>query len=252
MTCVKMIKKTIIVKIGGKIFENTTDLSATIMQLQSIIDEGVIQNVVIIPGGGSRANFIRKLDKEFRLGNDLSHWMAIYAIDLNGIDLHEKLPFTKLFDNLKKIKEAVNNIKGTLISIFLPYNYLKDNDPLPHSWDVTSDSITLFFAKKLRLNECFFIKNVDGIMIKHGKSSKLIKHISTEEYETLLHAQVLHIKKDNNNELKNSMPIDSFSLTLIKRYELPCTILNGSRSNSRIQSYFKEKKEDDKYYSRIF
>lgn len=247
-----MRNNTIMVKIGGKILENNEDLNATIFQLQSLIEEGYIQSIVIIAGGGTWANFIRQLDNEFKLGDDLSHWMAIYAMDLNGIHMQEDFPFINLINDFKKLRETVSDLNNNPISIFLPYNYLKEKDPLPHSWDVTSDSINIFFAKELGLNESYLIKDVDGLMYNDGETIKLVKNLSTDEYKKFANSHILDITKDNYNDLKKSMPIDSYSLTLITKYKIPCIVLNGTESKLRIQNYFKEKKEDDKYYTKIF
>ena len=52
--------------------------------------------------------------------------------------------------------------KGTYI--LLPYNLLRNNDELPHTWDVTSDTIPAWVASKLKAR---FIKltDVDGIYL---------------------------------------------------------------------------------------
>ncbi len=243
--------RTIIIKIGGKILENKDDLNSTIDQIKLLIKENIIQNIIIIPGGGSRANFVRYLDTEFNLGDDLSHWMAIYAMDLNGILIKEDYPFIKLINDFNILKNEINLPINDPILIFQPYHYLKYKDQLPHSWDVTSDSITLYLAKKLGLNEVYLIKNVDGLMIGKGNSLKFIKKISSIEYEKLSRSQGLKINGEHSFVLKKSKPIDKYSITLMKRYKIPCIILNGTNGKFRIQNYFKEQKEDDKYYSMI-
>ena len=247
-----MNSRTIIIKIGGNVLENSEDLDSTIKQIQLLIKEEIIKNIIIIPGGGTRANFIRHLDVEFNLGNDLSHWMAIYAMDLNGIMIKEIYPFIKLINDFEILKEEIHFQKNGLISVFQPYHYLRNKDPLPHSWNVTSDSITLYLAQKLGLNEIYLIKNVDGLMRKEAGDLKLIKRVSIIEYEKLLGSIGFKINDDNTIDIKKSKPVDKYSITLIKRYKIPCVILNGTKEKFRIQNYFKEQKEEDKYYSIIF
>ena len=245
-------KRTLIIKIGGKILESKEDLKSTIDQIQLLINENIIQNIVIIPGGGSRANFIRHLDAEFKLGDDLSHWMSIYAMDLNGIKIKEEFSFIKLIKDFKILKKEINIPNNNNISVFQPYYYLRNKDPLPHSWNVTSDSITLHLAKNLGLNEIYLIKNVDGLMRKDGDTLKLIKTVSIIDYEKLSKSKCFKIDDDKPIEIKKSKPIDKYSITLIKKYQISCVILNGTNGKFRIQNYFKEQKEDDKYYSIIF
>ena len=46
--------------------------------------------------------------------------------------------------------------------VLLPYRCLRENDPLPHSWDVTSDTIAAWVADSLGL-DLLLLKSVDGI-----------------------------------------------------------------------------------------
>ena len=59
------------------------------------------------------------------------------------------------------------------VHIALPYEMLKANDELPHSWDVTSDTIAAWIALKIG---CPLIKatDVDGIII----NGELIKRVN--------------------------------------------------------------------------
>ena len=88
-------------------------------------------------------------------------------------------------------------------------------------------------------------------MIGKGNNLKFIKKISSIEYEKLSMSQDLKINGEHSFVLKKSKPIDKYSITLMKRYKIPCIILNGTNGKFRIQNYFKEQKEDDKYYSMI-
>jgi aspartokinase-like uncharacterized kinase len=49
------------------------------------------------------------------------------------------------------------------IEILLPYHVLRERDPLPHAWDVTSDTIAAWIASELRI-DLLILKSVDGIM----------------------------------------------------------------------------------------
>jgi hypothetical protein len=46
--------------------------------------------------------------------------------------------------------------------ILLPYRVMREQDPLPHSWDVTSDTIAAWVAKTLGTN-LLVLKSVEGI-----------------------------------------------------------------------------------------
>jgi aspartokinase-like uncharacterized kinase len=48
------------------------------------------------------------------------------------------------------------------MEILLPYRVLRERDPLPHTWDVTSDTIAAWVASELGL-DLLILKSVDGI-----------------------------------------------------------------------------------------
>ena len=43
-----------------------------------------------------------------------------------------------------------------------PHTWMRAADPLPHSWDITSDSIAAFIAGALGASELILLKPVDG------------------------------------------------------------------------------------------
>lgn len=235
---------TSIFKIGGKILEDFENLNSTISQLTQIFNESLIQKIILIPGGGSLANFIRKVYNELKFTEELAHWMGIISMNYNGLELSKKFPKLEViedFDKLKKISKS--------FCIFLPYQFLKENDKLPHSWDVTSDSITLFLAKELGLHECFLIKDVDGIL---NNKTQVIKEISASEFKKMRESRKLAEVKSNIEEIKKgSTPIDPYTITLINTYNISCIILNGSKNTVRILNYFKSTKPEEKLYTKI-
>ena len=235
---------TAIFKIGGKILEDSENLNSTISQLTQIFNENLLHKIILIPGGGSLANFIRKVYSELKFTEELAHWMGIISMNYNGLELSKKFPDLEViedFDRLKKISKS--------FCIFLPYQFLKENDKLPHSWDVTSDSITIFLAKELGLKECFLIKDVDGVI---NNKNQVIKEISTSEFKEMVESGKLAKLKSNVEELKGrSNPIDPYIITLINKYNLSCFLLNGSKNNTRILNYFKLIKPKEKIYTKI-
>jgi len=237
--------KTALFKIGGTILEDFENLNSTISQFSQLFGKDVIQRIILIPGGGSFANFVRKIYSELKLTDELAHWMSIISMDYNGIELGKKFPKLEIFEEYDKLKEI-----GKSFCIFLPYQFLKENDKLPHSWDVTSDSITLFLAKKLGLNECFLIKDVDGIL---NEKNQVIKEISALEFRKMKESGKLTKFKITDDKLKSqSRPIDPYLLTLIEKWKISCVILSGTSDNQRIADFFDESKSlQKKTYTRI-
>jgi hypothetical protein len=236
--------KTVIFKIGGKILEDFDNLNSTISQLRQLYKKKLISNVILIPGGGSFANFIRNAYSELRFTEELAHWMGIISMNYNGLELIKKFPNLEVTEDFNRLK----NLKNSFF-LFLPFQFLKNNDKLPHSWDATSDSIALFLAKELGLNECFLIKDVDGIL---NNNNQVIKEISTLEFKEMKELGKLAELKFDSEELKErSKPIDSYLTILIDRYKISCIILNGSKNMNRILKYFQATKPEEEIYTRI-
>lgn len=238
-----MILEKAIFKVGGSILEHPKYLKNTISQIQLLVQEKLIQTVIIISGGGSYANFIRDLDKQLEIGSTIAHWMAIYAMDYNGTKIWQQYPSIKLTNNFEELKK-----KDYQISIFLPLNYLKELDPLPHSWDVTSDAITLFLTHKLQLEQSFLIKDVDGILDQHNE---ILKNLSSSTYSHMKESGLLANIGSIEREIKKSKPIDNYSLEIINSYNLSCLLLNGAVNDLRIYQYFASTNESDKIYTKI-
>ncbi len=233
-----------IFKIGGKILDNSKDLINTIAQLTQLYEDQIIKKILLIPGGGILANFIRELYYEFQIDDDFAHWMAIYSMNYNGVVLNKKFPHLNSIENLDQLKK-----EGSYFSIFLPYKYLKNNDELPHSWSVTSDSIALYMAYKLGMNECFLLKDVDGII---DKNQNLLKELSTTKFEELkAEGKLAEFPSEELYFKTKSKPLDSYILTLIEKYKIPCIILNGASQELRIFKYFRNADNNLKIYTKI-
>lgn len=219
-----------IFKIGGKILDNSKNIESTIAQLTKLYEENILQRIILIPGGGSYANFVRKVDEELKIGDDLAHWMAIYSMNYNGIELNRKYPELELIEDLKAFQDS----KKTFC-IFLPYNFLRENDILPHNWNVTSDSIALYTAVQLHLSKCFLIKDTEGI---YDIDKEIIKKITTLQYiELKENNKLARIGLDQAN-IKKSKPIDSYLLSLIEQCGIPCYLINGNKNHQRISEFF--------------
>jgi aspartokinase-like uncharacterized kinase len=59
-----------------------------------------------------------------------------------------------------------------------------NRDPLPHSWNVTSDSIAGYIAKSIRAEKLILLKDVDGIYTDDPKKvndANLIEKVTASE-----------------------------------------------------------------------
>jgi aspartokinase-like uncharacterized kinase len=127
------------VKFGGSLMDIAADV------LCDLKASG--RPILIIPGGGMFADTVRNSGA----GDETAHWMAVLGMEQYGWYLSG-------FD-VPAADTPILPEKGVLI--FLPYRLLREADPLPHFWDVTSDSVAAWIAGKCR-TDLLLLKSVDG------------------------------------------------------------------------------------------
>jgi aspartokinase-like uncharacterized kinase len=129
----------LVVKVGGSLLPEVKRI------VRVLAESG--RSILVVPGGGPFAHLVRSM----RLPDEQAHWMAILAMDQFGWYLAAGgVPVTS----------HLSIPRG--MEILLPYRIMRERDPLPHSWDVTSDTIAAWVAKELGL-DLLVLKSVDGI-----------------------------------------------------------------------------------------
>lgn len=169
----------VVVKIGGSLIREAPELIDRLIKEFGSGNPKVVgerqacerlpYSILIIPGGGVFADAVRAADEKFSLSADAAHWMAILGMEQYACYLQDKSSAVAT-DSITDLFQGV--------SILFPYKLLKTEDPLPHAWDVTSDTIAAWVAKQA---DAVFIKatDVDGIFRK----GKLIREISATSFE---------------------------------------------------------------------
>jgi probable H4MPT-linked C1 transfer pathway protein len=141
----------LVIKVGGSLVADRAQLDAAIAAIAEI-SRG--RRVVIVPGGGPFADAVRHVDSRIDVSDDAAHWMAILAMDQFAFVLAERLH--------APVVTNPSDVNGTLsrgkIGVLAPFRWLWDVDPLPHSWDVTSDSIAAWVAGRLGAEQLVLVK----------------------------------------------------------------------------------------------
>lgn len=140
-----------VVKLGGSLL-NTCDLRATLLQFA---DHGAGQ-LVIVPGGGVFAEQVRYLQKELCLDDMTAHRMALRAMEQFG-DILTSL------DPRYHAATTVDSINGWLekreIPVWFPYDMIAGNPAIRASWDISSDSLSLWLANSIRCQNLVLLKS---------------------------------------------------------------------------------------------
>ncbi len=116
--------------------------------------------LLIVPGGGSFANVVRDSYNKFPIGDSAAHWMAILGMEQYGLLLADLIPDAR---TVRTLAEAKTWGQAGEVHVFLPYALMRQCDPLPHTWDVTSDSIGAWIAAQTGAALYVLVKDQDGL-----------------------------------------------------------------------------------------
>jgi aspartokinase-like uncharacterized kinase len=141
-----------VVKIGGSLLRDPDGLHQV---LDAVADARQQSALLVVPGGGPFADAVRAMDRRIGLTDDAAHWMAILAMDQYAHLLQSRLRGAML---VSTPAAALAALGAGALPVLAPYRWLRDADPLPHSWDVTSDSIAAWIAGALAAPRLVLIK----------------------------------------------------------------------------------------------
>jgi len=207
----------VVVKIGGSLIKEAPELVDRLVkefgsESPYFTDEGEASgrlpfSVLIVPGGGIFADAVRTTDEMYSLGASAAHWMAILGMEQYACYLLDK--------SRALATESIEDIAQG-VSILFPYRLLKTTDPLPHSWDVTSDTIAAWIAVQL---DAVFVKatDVDGIF----KEGELIREISASNFTESFSSCIDHV-------------LPQFLL----KNKIECIVVNGKFPERVIQAVY--------------
>lgn len=143
-----------VIKIGGGLVRIPGALDRV---CAAVADASRGRRVLVVPGGGPFADVVRELDRTVGLSADAAHWMAILAMDQYAHVLAERIPAAVIVDEPGAILEALR--LGSVV-VLAPSRWMRSADVLPHTWDVTSDSVAAFVAGAVDAARLVLIKPV--------------------------------------------------------------------------------------------
>lgn len=195
----------VVVKFGGSL-SRSAGLKKLCQQLAKL---GPRYRLLVVPGGGPWADTVRDCDRHYGLSNSTAHWMAILAMDQYGYLLADLIPHSQSVRNLPAAQQIVH---AKRVPVLLPFDLIRQADPLPHSWAVTSDSISAWVAKSAGAAKLILLKDVDGLYRQAHPS---------EGVGDLLESLTLE-------QLANCAGVDRFLATVVDDSQLDLWIINGN------------------------
>jgi aspartokinase-like uncharacterized kinase len=113
------------------------------------------RRLLVVPGGGPFADLVRKVYREFHLSEDAAHWMAVLAMEQYAHLIAERLSGGLVVTHRRQIESALD---GGRVPVLAPLRWLQEDDPLPHSWTVTSDSIAAWVSDTIGAARLVLVK----------------------------------------------------------------------------------------------
>jgi hypothetical protein len=191
----------IVLKLSGHLINYINVVKKTIDVIKSMRDA----RFVLVPGGSIFADYVRDLQKTLGFDDDTAHWLAVKAMEMYAVMLINTIKDDAVAE-ASDLNEVNELLKEGRIPMVMPYRILRKRDVLPHSWNVTSDSIAVLIASLLNAEMVILAKPVNGITDHSGKVIRRIKA-----------AELTRIRVD---------VVDPYTPTYIQKARIPLAIYN--------------------------
>jgi len=112
--------------------------------------------VVVVPGGGPFADAVRLAQKRLRFSDAVAHHMAVLAMEQYGRAIAGMAPAMRTEETLRSIRASLQNGQAV---VWLPARMVLGRSDIAESWEVTSDSLALWLAWRLRARGLLLVKS---------------------------------------------------------------------------------------------
>ncbi len=150
-----------VLKIGGSLSRGD-ELPGLCREISRL---GRKRPLLVVPGGGQFADQVRDACRKFSLHETSAHRMALLAMDQYGYLLSDLIGNAC---STPMLPEGIRAAETGRTAILLPAAIVMESDPLPHSWQVTSDTIAAWVAQQAGCPRLVLLKDVDGLMAGDG------------------------------------------------------------------------------------
>ena len=149
---------TVVFKLGGSLLS----LPGFAEQFRLAINRRHGEKCLILTGGGATTDVVRDWSHTHQLTEEVAHWLAISSLDLNR-QLLEALLSWKTVATRSQADDYWNREASPLLLDF--GNFVRHEEPtsvtpLPHHWDVTSDSLAAWAARSWPAAELVLLKSI--------------------------------------------------------------------------------------------
>ncbi len=149
---------TVVFKLGGSLLT----LPGLVEKLRTVLDQFSDKNRLLVIGGGASADVVRDWSQIHQLSDEIAHWLAIASTDLNRQFIETLFSYRSVSDREEATRLWSIDSSPLLLdcSRFVKNEEAKSREPLPHDWNVTSDSISGWAALRWPADELVLLKSV--------------------------------------------------------------------------------------------
>jgi aspartokinase-like uncharacterized kinase len=115
-------------------------------------------HVVVVPGGGPFADAVRAAQAKMEFDEAAAHHMALLAMEQYGRALASLAPRFRPAETLAAIRRL---LREEQVPVWAPTRMVLAARDIPCSWEVTSDSLALWLARRLGAARVVLVKHVD-------------------------------------------------------------------------------------------
>jgi (4-(4-[2-(gamma-L-glutamylamino)ethyl]phenoxymethyl)furan-2-yl)methanamine synthase len=139
----------VVVKVGGSLLAHDEALRAVL----DLLDRS--SGTLVVPGGGPYADDVRAAYARGDLDDHGAHWAAVFAMEQYAGVLVDRM---RRAIRVTTAREARVAMACGGRPVLMAERWLREADPLPHSWNVTSDSIAAWVAGQAGARRLVLIK----------------------------------------------------------------------------------------------
>ena len=143
-------KPVVVVKLGGSLMASP-HLSTWLATLSA--SRGA---AVIVAGGGPFADAVRAAQEQHPFDDRAAHRMAILAMEQYALMLAALEPGLRPAASATAIREAV---RAGASPVWLPARMSFGAPDIPESWEITSDSLAIWLARRLKIARVLLVKS---------------------------------------------------------------------------------------------
>lgn len=140
-----------IIKLGGSLTRH-----ASLPEWLRMVAEFGGGRVTVVPGGAHFADAVRHAQSQWRFDDVAAHNMAALAMAQTALMLHALEPRLEMVRHDAEIRRA---LRAGRPALWLPFGLLRSTPDELTSWDVTSDSLALWLARRLNVERLIVVKS---------------------------------------------------------------------------------------------